>query len=954
MKRIFVILCILLSACTVEPVPVDMTRGMATDTPTPMPDLAGTAWELTLINGRAPILDSRITLVFADGRAGGFAGCNEYGSDYTSARDGSFAIPEIAINAQDCPSPEGVMEQETAYVQALTQAVRYHLDGDQLALLTAVGETTLTFTRQPEFAANPADLVGVAWQLVEWHGRDLLPDTEITLVFDGSGAISGYAGCRHYLGSYQAENDDIRFPMLSMVEGSCDLDEAYLLQEGDFTTALSQARQYWVENGQLELFTNPGERLLFVPVGAEIDPSSGETPEQPAASPIQLGAPRLLGRGQLVDAAFTPDGTGVAVAWPYGVSFTAVTGAAKQWFQPLPASPVAIAVRPDGQAVAVALADGNVMELAAADGRAQTYPVVHANARLGDIAYAPDGRRIAVHLTGTNRFNPIFVLDLAGGHVHEIPETGGGGDTGPHLVWSPDGTAVTLASRTRGCGHIVDVETGERLFTLQRSAGCYSSYAVAWSPDGRTLTLNSPNNSIDTIDFASQMVIQSIPSSALFFQPSTWTGRSLFASPDGRWLASIGSYGYFGGSVWEAATGELVRQLENPAPIHRLVSSFAGNAIISLYADGTLTRWAFDEGATEETVGRLPVYAVHYPYFWSPDGRKIATPTDYQFVIWDVESTQPVAVFDLNYPVATFSPDSKLVALVDTATNEMVVYDLAARAITQTFANVTARVEGVAFSPDGRYLAYGSGNEVIIVDRTTGAETAVLAGYPADQHITWIIWSPTGSALMAASGNTDGTGGEEEPGAMMVWQETAVGDFRELFHIESVRANYAAKTDPIALFNPGGTLVALESLLIDEAWLYKIFVYDLEQEKVILEIPDHQLSIWTADDLLLTSQEQSERRLTQWDVRTGSAITGQASNNSSPIFAPTGDYFAQMSTTPANIVQSVEVRDWRSNQILAQAPVGNDVGQMSWSPDGRYLTASASNGTLTLWPIIRH
>lgn len=279
MKRLLVILWIVLSACTAEPVPVEVTRAVSTAvptppapltaTPTPMPDLDGSAWELMLINGRTPIPDSRITLVFADGNAGGFAGCNEYGGSYTSALDGSFAIPEIETTAKDCASPEGVTEQETAYVQALTQAARYYWNGDQLALQTAVGDTALTFTRQPEFAAHPADLTGVTWQLVEWHGRELLPNTTITLVFDNSGIISGYAGCRHYQGSYQAENDDIRFPMMSMLEGSCD--QEHLLQEGDFTTALSQTRQYRVENGQLELFTNPGERLLFVPVEVEPD-----------------------------------------------------------------------------------------------------------------------------------------------------------------------------------------------------------------------------------------------------------------------------------------------------------------------------------------------------------------------------------------------------------------------------------------------------------------------------------------------------------------------------------------------------------------------------------------------------------------------------------------------------------------------------------------------------------
>jgi WD40 repeat protein len=613
--------------------------------------------------------------------------------------------------------------------------------------------------------------------------------------------------------------------------------------------------------------------------------------------------------------------------------------------------PVAIDIRHDGQEVAVALANGSVAVFRVEDGRSRTYPVARSNAYWGDIAYAPSGSQIAVQFIGPNRADPLYILDIARVLVSEVPQSQGNEQTHPYLVWSPDGTAITLASLMETCAHILDVQTGERLFKLQNESGCYDSYAVVWSPDGRTLTLNSPQGMIETIEFASQKVIQSFPGSALTFQPSK-AGQPLFISPDGRWLASKGGFGFYGDSyplqVWRTE-GELVGQMESDRVSHRLVSSFAGESVLSLYDDGTLTRWAFAEGAIEEVMGQLPVYVVRSPYYWSPDGRKIATPTDNEFVIWDVVSAQPMAAFDLDYLAAAFSPDSRLIALADWQTEAMIVYDLDNQAVTQTFADVTARGEGVAFSPDGRLLAYGSGNEVIVVDVATAAETAVLAGYPAEQAITKIIWSPTGTALAAASGVV---AGEEAPGTMIVWGQTAVGDYHELFRTESVRTTYPQYIRPITLFNPSGTLVALEDLPLNDANYFTIFVYDLEQEAVILELDEHQLSGWESDELLLTAEAQYDTRLTQWDVRTGASALGQASDNGGLTFAPTGGYYAQMDGTGANIARGVEVRHWQSNLVLARALVGGDVGQIGWSPDGRFLAATAGDGSLTIWPVL--
>lgn len=245
-------------------------------------DLDGTEWVLTSLYGNNLVEGSNITLNFGEGSVGGFAGCNGYGGGYTAADDGTLMIPEIAVTAQLCQAPDGVMPQEDAYIQALGNAAAYRVTDGRLEIDNGSGETTLAFSIKEEFAMDPRDLVGTQWELLSVNGIPPVEGSEITIAFTED-EISGNAGCRGYRGTYRASGDDISFPELGMTEPDCSGPEALILQEGGYTTSLEWATNYRLSEGKLEIITARGETLLYGPLQQEpvttpavtISPTSG-------------------------------------------------------------------------------------------------------------------------------------------------------------------------------------------------------------------------------------------------------------------------------------------------------------------------------------------------------------------------------------------------------------------------------------------------------------------------------------------------------------------------------------------------------------------------------------------------------------------------------------------------------------------------------------------------------
>jgi heat shock protein HslJ len=117
-----------------------------------LPSPAG-RWEATMVRQRDAVASllpgTEITAEFADdGTLSGSAGCNTYTATYTSDR-GAMTISEPASTRKACLEPEGVAEQEQAYLAVLPLAVAYRVEGSTLSLLKADGTFVATYTRAP-------------------------------------------------------------------------------------------------------------------------------------------------------------------------------------------------------------------------------------------------------------------------------------------------------------------------------------------------------------------------------------------------------------------------------------------------------------------------------------------------------------------------------------------------------------------------------------------------------------------------------------------------------------------------------------------------------------------------------------------------------------------------------------------------------------------------------------
>lgn len=109
--------------------------------------LENTHWSLVSFGApdseQPPIEGSMITLMMANGQAGGYGGCNSYGGTYQVDGD-TISFDEITSTLRAC-ADENVTQQEQRYFQALESAARFERMDNFLVLSGEDGNELLTF-----------------------------------------------------------------------------------------------------------------------------------------------------------------------------------------------------------------------------------------------------------------------------------------------------------------------------------------------------------------------------------------------------------------------------------------------------------------------------------------------------------------------------------------------------------------------------------------------------------------------------------------------------------------------------------------------------------------------------------------------------------------------------------------------------------------------------------------
>jgi len=690
------------------------------------------------------------------------------------------------------------------------------------------------------------------------------------------------------------------------------------------------------------------------------------TPE-PTAGPatLQLGQPFWIGRGQILDAVFLPGAKQVAIAWSSGVSLNAVETGQELWFQATPANVTAFDLQPQAKMLAAALADGSVMLFDSSSGQSQHFNGEPLDVYWGDLAWSPDGKTVAFQFIGAARGGPIYLLDTASGQVSELPNTTIDQMHVPVLVWSPDGSMLTVNSLGSVCPRLVDSHSGEDRLVLGSSGQCYSIQALAWLPDGKLLAVPGQNSGVALLRFPEGNLTRYLWSDGGI---GVFPGikRSLFIDPGSKWIATRGGIGLYGYDyhqpfiVWDLASGavraQITQVLKPLEGLRRMAATFDGNSILILYESGQITRWAFtDPAATEQMIAQIrSMTPSTLTIRWSEDGSRLAFSGLYGGVdVWDPAKGQLVRHFDPPLDTPALSPDGSKVALFDPVKNTETIYDVASGSPVRVLVDAGRVLKGPAFSQDGHYLAYAAGGRARLADLES-VQIITLEPAQADQigtgmAVTRLIWSPDGKALVTVFGipGSEAVGS----GVIILWKRSANGAFEEVYHVANVQASYEQSYLPLAMFNPSGSRVALQSYTAQGQMLV---VYDLAAQKEILTLPMTTAGAWVNNDVLLLSSTAVSGRLERINVVSGNRNSGSGFDRVNA-YDPTATYYMHEALTNSRGIVILQWQESDNTKITARGIFEtNGLLEYGWSPDGRWAWAIGNDGSIRIWPVIMH
>lgn len=363
---------------------------------------------------------------------------------------------------------------------------------------------------------------------------------------------------------------------------------------------------------------------------------------------------------------------------------------------------------------------------------------------LSAIALSRDGRWIS----SGGYASSIHVWEVSTGR--EVSSLTDRVPSGDGNSFSPDGThlASTVDDKTIVIWNIAS-RREERTFTDPSGIKL-----VAYSPDGKWLAASTEDDNVELWEVAT---------GAKHSTSATQFGlvTSVRFSPDGHWLASSSTDNT--ARLWDLGTGRQQHSLRNTGVVNAvafspdsrwLVSGGGGQFLSRSEVDAKVRLWDVKTGAEKYAFPGHSRSVLTVAY--SPDGHWIASGSEDDTVkVWNTATMSEEHTLKGHYASVTsvnFGADSRWVAAVAGGTGSGVrLWDtLSGKALSEPFTN-QSEGEAVAFSPDGRWVAFDDGKGLHIWNlRTQREEQLIIESKSVVNFTHALAFNPNGSWLAAA------------------------------------------------------------------------------------------------------------------------------------------------------------------------------------------------------------
>jgi WD40 repeat protein len=612
-----------------------------------------------------------------------------------------------------------------------------------------------------------------------------------------------------------------------------------------------------------------------------------------------------LGRGNMQDVAWSPDGEMIAVAssigvWLYTNAFEDVAFLESDGVE-------AISWNPDGRQIAAGKWDGSfevwdiekqeVVFTRQAYTRASPFDTSSA---LSDIDWSPDGTMIATSDSG-GRSPAVFVWDATNGKRLRAFRNS---DSVIVLDWSPDSKKL-VAGDGGNEATVWDVVSGRLMTTFQHRGLIVTS--VDWHPVEDKIasaSLDSSNHCnaseegvVEIWNATTGTSLRSLDSHSCF---GIGSGDRVAWSPDGSKLVATNrvanNYTSFDSDVWfniqvlDGATGQLLLEL-------------AGDDVVS----------AMD---------------------WKPDSTRVVAITRHfssgmkTLRVWDVTNGQTVMMLKQDHPVTALAWDSDGTRLVSGSTDGWIqIWDWKTGYVLSTFRGQEGQMTSLQWSPDNSHLLTQSNYEW-----------------------KWWVWDVAESEYRErlSVGRFASWIDDNNRILIITQNDAAVWELDEYLSVPISIAPltpefYSANT----FFWEDGTIrFVREGYGDDEA----ISVVEFESETVtnVTRLESHLniiFSIWSPDGLHLATTTR-DGMVRVWDRKTDETIT----LTDEPIDAyrpdllwhPSGQILTLVSTN-----MGIYFWDITTGEIITTLPLRDETA--AWSPDGSMLATAGRDSVIRIW-----